>query len=174
VLLAEDEMAMYLQAPAMAVWAPHGQTVVVYTDPQRHKTNFYSTLNLQTGLEMVTQSPVMNAEASAQHLNDPLAEHPQQPILLLWDRAPWHFGAPIRTVLAANPRLGILHFPVATPDLNPQERAWKATRRAVSHNHTIPRLPELADKVKDHLTSNTFGSSFLDCYGFNALYPVFN
>jgi transposase len=166
-------MAMYLQATTMAVWAPRGQTVVVRADPQRHKTNFYGTLNLQTGREIVTQSPVMNAETTAQHLNDLLAAHPRQPILLLWDRAPWHFGAPVRAVLATSPRLEILHFPVAAPDLNPQEHVWKATRRAVSHNHTIPRLPELADKVKNHLTTNTFDSSFLDRYGYNALYPMF-
>ena len=167
-------MAMYLQATTMTVWAPRGQTVVVRADPQRYKTNFYGTLNLRTGLETVTQSPVMNAEASAQHLNELLAAHPQQPILLLWDRAPWHFGPPIRAVLESNPRLEILHLPVAAPDLNPQEHVWKATRRAVSHNHTIPRLPELANKVMDHLTTNTFDSSFLDRYGLNAVCPIFN
>ncbi len=31
-----------------------------------------------------------------------------KPILLLWDRAPWHKGSAIRSVLAANPRLEIL------------------------------------------------------------------
>ena len=31
-------------------------------------------------------------------------------------------------VLAANPRLEIVQFPVAAPELNPQEHVWKATR----------------------------------------------
>ncbi len=98
---------------------------------------------------------------------------PEVPILLLWDRAPWHSGPAIRDVLAANPRLEVMSFPVAAPEVNPQEHVWKATRRAVSHNHTVPRLAELADRFEGHLTSTTFESSFLDRYGFNDISPMF-
>ena len=70
-------------------------------------------------------------------------------------------------------KLEIMYYPVAAPDLNPQEHVWKATRRAISHNHIIPRLPELADKFEQHLKSNTFESSFLDRYGFNSICPMF-
>jgi len=63
---------------------------------------------------------------------------------------------------------------VAAPELNPQEHVWKAVRRAVSHNHTQRRLPELADRIENHLTTETFESSFLDHYGLNAIYPMFN
>ncbi len=89
--------------------------------------------------------------------------------MLLWDRGPWHSGPLIREVLAANPRLEIMRFPVAALELNPQEHVWKAARRAVSHNHTVPRLPELANRFEGHLSSTTFASSFLDDYGFNAV-----
>jgi len=173
VILAEDEASLYLQATVTAVWAPRGQTPVVRVDPGRSKVSFYGTLNLLTGEEIVTRSPVMNAETSAQHLKQILAAVPERPILLLWDRAPWHFGPPIRDVLEANPRLEIMHFPVASPDLNPQEHVWKATRQAVSHHHLIPRLPELADQFESHLTSNTFESSFLDRYAFKAICMMF-
>jgi len=47
-------------------------------------------------------------------------------------------------------RLEIMYSPVAAPDLNPQEHVWKAVRRAVSHNHVTPRLPELADRFEQH------------------------
>jgi transposase len=173
VLMAEDEAGLYLQATMIAVWAPRGQTPVVYVHPGREKVNFYGTLNLCTGEEIVMRSTVMNAETTAQHLQQILDTAPDVPILLLWDRAPWHRGQPIRDVLEANPRLEVMCFPVATPDLNPQEHVWKATRRAASHNHLTPRLPELADQFEQHLTSNTFESSFLDRYGFNAICPMF-
>jgi transposase len=96
------------------------------------------------------------------------------PIVLLWDRAPWHSGQAIRDVLQANPRLQLIRFPVAAPDLNPQEHVWKATRRAVSHNHTMKRLPELADQFERYLTANTFESLFLDRYGLKTLYMMLN
>ena len=173
VLLTEDEAGLYLQATTMAVWAPRGQTPVVRVHPGREKVNFYGTLNLHTGQDIVMKASVMNAEATAQHLEQILAAVSDVPILLLWDRAPWRRGPPIREVLEANPRLEIMYYPVAAPDLNPQEQVWKATRRAISHNHIIPRLPELAAQFEQHLKSNTFESSILDRYGFNSIGPMF-
>ena len=52
-ILAEDEMSLYLQSTTMAVWARRGQTPVVRAHPGREKVNFYGTLNLRTGEEIV-------------------------------------------------------------------------------------------------------------------------
>lgn len=174
VILAEDEAALYLQATTMAVWAPRGQTPVVRCDPGRAKVNFYGTLNLQTGEETVTQAEVMNSATTRSHLEALLRRYPEQPILLLWDRAPWHSGPAIRTTLEANPRLTILPFPPATPELNPQEQVWKAARRATSHNHDQRRLPDLAQRFADYLTGTSFQYSLLEKYNHSALCAMFN
>jgi transposase len=173
-MLAQDECWMYLQATTMAVWALRGQTPVIRVDPGRSKAGFCATLDLQTGAEIVTRTGTFNATLTAQHLQQILEAYPERPILLFWDRAPWHRGEPIRQLLAANSRLEIIEFPVGAPELNPQEQAWKQTRRAVSHNHLTPRLPELADRFENHLTSHTFDSSFLDRYGFHLVCPFMN
>jgi transposase len=165
---------MYLQATTTGVWAPCGQTPTVRVDPGRRKVGFYGTLNLHTGDVLVTRATALTAQASSRHLQRLLDAIPNRPILLLWDRAPWHRGPAIRQLLALNPRLEILEYPVATPDLNPQEHVWKQTRRAVSHNHLTPKLPELADRFEQYLTSHTFESAFLDKYGFNSIRPMFN
>ena len=174
VLLASDEAALYLQATTMAVWAARGQTPLIRVDPGREKLNFYGTLNLRTGQQHVTRTANMNAASTVQHLQTLLDAYPQQPLLLLWDRAPWHRGSPIRDLLAANPRLELIELPVAAPDLNPQEQVWKATRRAVSHHHSHTRLSALADAFEHHLTTNSFPSSLLDRYGFDCICPMFN
>jgi transposase len=171
VILAEDEASLYLQATLMRVWAPRGQPPVVAADPGRAKTSFYGTLNLRTGAEIVMQADTMNAQTTAEHLEQLLAAHPDVPVLLLWDRAPWHRGEAIREVLAANPRLEIVQFPVAAPDVNPQEHVWKATREAVSHNHTDRQLATLAKRFKAHLTATTFPTSFLEHRGFYTVHP---
>lgn len=142
-------------------------------DPGRAQTHFYGTLNLATGKEVVLRSDVMNAQVSARYLEQLLAAYPTHPIVLLWDRAPWHRGPAIRQVLADNPRLEIIYFPAGSPELNPQEHVWKATRGAVSHNHPEPRLPKLAEQFETHLTTTTFTSSFLDRYGYTAIRPMF-
>jgi len=63
--------------------------------------------------------------------------------LLFLDRAPWHRGDAIRTFLVDNPRLTVIYFPPACPQLNPQEHVWKAARLAISHNHSFLTLGEL-------------------------------
>lgn len=100
--------------------------------------------------------------------------HPDVPILLWWDRAPWHRGAAVRDLLAAHPRLEILHFPVAAPDLNPQEQVWNATRQAMSHNHNLATLSDLADQFEAQLLKTTFPTAFLEHRGFYTVYPISN
>ena len=172
-IVAEDEAGLYLQATTTAVWAPRGQTPAVRVHPGREKANFYGTLNLYTGEEIVTRAATMNSNNTALHLEQILAAVPGLPILLLWDRAPWHQGEPIREVLQANPRLETMYFPVAAPDLNPQEHVWKASRSAVSHNHDSRCLPQLANRFEMHLRTNAFRSSFLERYGLDTICPMF-
>jgi len=174
VFLAGDEAGLYLQATTCPVWSPIGQTPIIRADPGRAKTNFYGSLNLQTGQELAMRSDLMNADVSAQHLEMLLEANPDAPIILFWDRAPWHRGKAIDQVLEAHPRLEIIFFPTASPDLNPQEQVWKAARKDVSHNHLEVRLPELADRFLKKLNSSTFKCSFLEKYGYTAICPIFN
>lgn len=173
VILTEDEASLYLQATAQNAWAPQGQTPCVRSDASRIKTNFYGTLNLQTGQEVVLRAEKLNGTTTAFYVTQILEAYPDVPILLFWDRAPWHRGAAIEKVLQANPRLEIMWYPVAAPELNPQEQVWKATRRAVSHNHNQPRLEPLAQQFEQHLVSTCFTSSLLDHYGYITVRAMF-
>ena len=173
VFLAGDEAGLYLQATTCYVWSPTGQTPITRADPGRAKTNFYGSLNLQTGREIAMRSDLMNADVSAQYLEMILEANPDVPVVLFWDRAPWHRGKAIDQVLAENPRLEIIFFPTASPDLNPQEHVWKTVRKEVSHNHLEPKLPQLADRFLNKLNSSSFKSSFLDKYGYSAICPMF-
>jgi transposase len=174
VILAEDEASLYLQATTTAVWAPQSQTPLARTHPSRDKVSFYGTLNLHSGQEVATQEATMNGQATARHLQKVLDTYPQVPLLLLWDRAPWHGGPFVRAVLEANPRLEVMHLPTAAPDLNPQEMVWKATRAVVSHNHDERQLPSLAARFEQHLASTTFSYSLLEKYDHDRICAIFN
>lgn len=173
VILTEDEMSMYLQATTQNAWAPQGQTPTLRVAPSRTKTNFYGTLNLLTGQDLVLRVEKQNSETTAFYLNCVLETYPTVPLLLFWDRAPWHRGEAVERILRTNPRLEIIWYPVASPELNPQAHVWKAARHNVSHNHTQPQLHPLADQVENYLNGNSFPSSFLDQYGYNAVRPMF-
>ena len=164
---------MYRQATLQLVWHPRGQTPVVKVDPGRDLVHFYAALNLHSGQEIAMLSPVMNAETTALYLQKLLLAFPDPPLMLLWDRAPWHKGAPIRDLLQANPRLELLALPPGAPDLNPQEHVWKAARMTISHNHHVPRLQPLADQFLHYLNHTTFPSSLLDLHGYHAICPMF-
>lgn len=172
-ILAEDEASLYLQATTTAVWAPRGQTPIVRADPGRQKVSFYGTLNLHTGQEVVTQESTMDGEATARHLGKVLEAHPDVPLLLLWDKASWHGGPAVRAVLEAHPRLEVMRFPTAAPELNPQEMVWKATRAAISHNHDERQLASLADRFEHHLLSTTFCYSMLEKYDHGRICAMF-
>lgn len=173
VILAEDEATLYLQATTAAVWAPYGQTPIARVHPNRDKVSFYGTLNLQTGQEVASKEATMNSEATARHLEKVLDTYPGAPLLLLWDRASWHGGPLVRAVLEANPRLEVMRFPTAAPDLNPQEMVWKATRAAVSHNHDQRQLASLADQFERHLVSTRFSYSLLEKYDHGHICAMF-
>ncbi len=115
----------------------------------------------------------MNAAATAMYLEFLVEAIPDRPILLFWARAPWHQGAAIRRVWKAHPRLELMTYPTASPELNPQEQVWKAVRRACSHNHDRVRLPELAEQFQNHLAMHQFESAFLARYGYTAIRPMF-
>lgn len=173
VILAEDEASLYLQATTQIVWHPKGQTPLVKQDPSRACLHYYGTLNLQCGQETVMATQIMDAEHTAHYLELLLNTYPDRPIFLLWDRAPWHRGQPIRDLLATNPRLEIWFLPTAAPDLNPQEHVWKAAREAVSHNHQIAKLQDLADRFQYFLVDTTFPSSLLDKHAYNSICATF-
>jgi putative transposase len=160
---------LYLQATLQIVWAAPGQTPLVKLHPGRESTHFYGALNLLNGRDIAMGSPIMNAETSALFLETILLAYPDEPILLLSDRAPWHRGPKIKAILEANSRLEIFYFPPGAPDLNPQEHLWKATRRAISHNHSCKKLDQLANDFEAHLSTTTFPCSLLDQFAYSHL-----
>lgn len=172
-ILAEDEASLFLQASLMRVWAPVGQTPNIRVAANRDNTHFYGALDLSSGKEISMRCDLMTAEVSALFLCVLLLAFPDRPILLLWDRAPWHRGEPIRALLAAHPRLEIMWFPPGCPELNPQEHVWKATREAVSHNHSQAKLPQLATAFLKHLTNTCFPCSLLEHHGYYEISAMF-
>ena len=165
---------MYLQATLRVVWAQQGLTPVIKLHSGRENTHFYGALNLLSGQETVLRSDEMNGEVSASFLQLILKTYPELPLILLWDRATWHQGPLIKALLEANPRLQIIYFPAGSPDLNPQEQVWKATREAISHNHSERKLDKLAQAFEAHLKNNTFPSSLLEKHDYFRLCMMFN
>jgi transposase len=143
VILALDQMSLYFQATTTRVWAPVGQTPIVAVHPQRDHVHFYGALNLRDGRETALRADETTSQMTANFLMILLMLYPQ-PILLLLDRAPWHYGE-VTELIEQTDRLQVIYFPTACPDLNPQEHVWERARDAISHNHTYRQFQPLID-----------------------------
>jgi transposase len=159
VILALDEMRLYFQATLTHVWSPIGQTPIVAVHPDREQTHFYGALNLRDGREVALSSSEATAQLTTNFVMLLLLLYPQ-PILLLLDRAPWHFGE-LTQLIDQTDRLHILYFPPACPQLNPQEHVWERTREAVSHNHVYRRFQPLIDDFEAYLNETFFATDFM-------------
>lgn len=100
----------------------------------------------------------MYSEATAVHLIQILVAYPEKQILLFWDRAKWHGGQAVKQLLEDSPRLEIMKYPPASPDLNPQEHVLKTARLHASHNHDCSKLAELATRFERFLRTNKFNA----------------
>jgi hypothetical protein len=162
VILALDEMSLYFQATQMRVWSPVGQTPLVRVHPQRESVYFYGALNLRDGREVALPASEANAQMTTNFVMTLLLLYPQ-PILLLLDRASWHFGA-VTTLCNQTDRLQVMYFPPACPALNPQEHVWERTREAISHNHTFRQFQSLIDDFETYLNESLFSTNFMDTF----------
>jgi transposase len=161
-ILALDEMSLYFQATLTRVWSPVGQTPIVKVHPGREHIHFYGALNLRDGREVALPVQETTSTMTANFLLLLLLLFPQ-PILLLLDRAPWHFGQ-ITDLIEHTPRLHVLYFPPACPALNPQEYVWERARDAISHNHSYRRFQLLIDDFEDYLNDTCFSTNFMDAF----------
>lgn len=162
VILALDQMSLYFQATLTRVWSPVGQTPIVHVSPQRDHIHFYGALNLCDGREIACRATETTSEMTANFLMILLLLYPQ-PILLLLDRAPWHFGE-VSDLIEQTDRLQAIYFPPACPDLNPQEHVWERARDAISHNHTYRQFQPLIDAFEAYLNGTLFSTNFMDTY----------
>lgn len=162
VILALDQMRLYFQATLTRVWSPIGQTPIVSVHPQRESMYFYGALNVRDGREVALPTLEANAEISTNFVMLLLMLYPQ-PIFLLLDRAPWHFGE-VTTLFDQTDRLHVLYFPPACPDLNPQEHVWERARDAISHNHTYRQFHTLIEDFETYLNETIFSTNFMDTF----------
>jgi transposase len=162
VILALAQMSLYFQATLTRVWAPVGQTPIVAVHPQRDYVYFYGALNLLNGREVALPAPEATAAMTANFVMLLLLLYPQ-PILLLLDRASWHFGE-VTTLIEQTDRLQVIYFPPACPELNPQEHVWERGRDAISHNHTDRQFQSLIDDFDTYLNDTLFSTNFMDAF----------
>jgi hypothetical protein len=164
-ILAIDQMSLYFQSTLTRVWAPVGQTPRVHACPQREMIHIYGALEVQLGREIAVPALEQTSTVTSNFIRLLLLHFPTHHILLLLDRAPWHFGPEIRQLLTENDLLELTYFPVACSDLNPQEHVGERPRDAISHNHSYRSFEPLLADFGTYLNQTLFACDFIEQYG---------
>ena len=163
-ILSMDQLSLYFQSTLTHVWSLVGQTPVVKVTPQRDYVHFYGALDVRWGRQVAVTAVEQTGWVTADFLRLLVMLFPHRHILLLLDRASWHFGSEVDLVLQENPRLALMHFPPACPQLNPQEHVWQQARDAISHHHTYRTFQSLVDDFDIFMNETSFDTNFMEKY----------
>jgi transposase len=74
------------------------------------------------------------------------------PLFLVQDGAPYHRATPVTAFFAQHAdRLFVTQLPSYSPDYNPIEFLWRATKRMATHNRYFPEFDALIGSVEETL-----------------------
>ena len=77
-----------------------------------------------------------------------------EPLFLVQDGAPYHRAAPVTAFFEPHrDRLHVIRLPSYSPDYNPIEFLWRATKRSATHNRYFSDFPDLIASVEDALAA---------------------
>jgi transposase len=145
-----DEAHFYADADLRGKWVLRGEPALVDSTSPRYgeKASYYSAVCVETGeVEFLALEGNSSAETSVAFLRHLRARH-TAPLIVIWDNAPAHGGAPIRAYLATpGLTLRLVRLPAYSPDFNPDEHIWGWIRAEVTANTCFGT----AAKVRAHV-----------------------
>ncbi len=145
-----DEAHFYADVDLHGKWVLKGTPALVDSTSPRYgeKASYYSAVCLETGeVEAMPLEGNSNADTSVTFLQQLRAQH-TAPLVIFWDNAPAHGGAPLRDYLRTpDLRLRLIRLPAYSPDFNADEHIWAWVRQEVTANTCFGT----ADKVRAHV-----------------------
>lgn len=161
VILTEDEMVLSAQTTVQKIWLLKGEYPKIEVSNKKKNRSIYGFLNIRDGKEHAFKTEWQNMYITYNVLEKLRKIYPNQKILLIWDKAPWHKGFKAQEFINKDNNIKIIEFPRAAPELNPQEHVWKNGRNKITHNKFIMDIDYTTDKFVDYLNNTKFLYSFL-------------
>jgi transposase len=135
-------------------WAPIGQQPLVKTTGKRKAYKVLGAIDFFSG-RLFYQGVVgkLNAASYIRFLKLILRQT-RRPVFLVQDGASYHRAKAVKDFLAQQTRrLTVTQLPSYSPDYNPIEYLWRATKREATHNHYFPLFADLVASVEKTLTT---------------------
>ncbi len=151
-LLFGDEASFAPWGSLGSTWARVGQQPVVKTTGRRKAYKVFGVIAFFRG-HLYDQGieGKFNATSYQAFLETVLAQT-TEPLFLVQDGAPYHRAAALQPFWAAHrDRLFVTQLPSYSPDDNPIEFLWPATKRTATHNRYFPEFETLISSVDEAL-----------------------
>jgi transposase len=153
-LLFGDEASFAQWGSLGYTWAPIGQQPVVKTTGRRKAYKVFGLIEFFSGrLFYRGHTGKFNADSYIAFLREVL-EQTTEPLFLVQDGAPYHRAALVQAFVEQHQgRLHVTQLPSYSPDYNPIEFLWRATKRTATHNRYFPAFDDLIVAVEDALAA---------------------
>jgi transposase len=146
-----DEAHFRADADLRGIWVLKGAPALVDSTSPRlgEKVTYYSAICLDTGeVEHMEVAATCTAETSTAFLKQLRTQHPDAPVIVIWDNGPAHRGDALRTYLATpDLRLRLVALPGYSPDFNADEAIWDWIREEVTANTCLGTKANVREKV---------------------------
>jgi hypothetical protein len=151
-LLFGDEASFAPWGSLGYTWAPVGQQPVVKTTGRRRAYKVFGLIEFFSGRLFYRGIDGKFNGASDVAFLSWVLDQTTAPLFLVQDGAPYHRAAPVKAFFAQHAnRLFITQLPSYSPDYNPIEFLWRATKRTATHNRYFPEFEALIASVEDAL-----------------------
>jgi transposase len=153
-LLFGDEASFAQWGSLGYTWAPIGQQPLIKTTGKRKAYKVFGAIDFFSG-RLFYQGVIgkLNAASYLRFLKMILRQT-RRPVFLVQDGAPYHRAKAVQDFLAQQTkRLTVTQLPSYSPDYNPIEYLWRATKREATHNHYFPEFADLVASVEKTLAT---------------------
>ena len=143
-----DEAHIHQDADLGYGWSARGQRFWIGSHSPRlaDKLSFYGLYLYNEGEVRLWPYARANGENTIDVLQRLRAEWPEQPLILLWDGAPYHRAQAVREA-AATLQIELVPLPSYSPDLMPVEALWRWLREDVTYHHCHRTAEDLTRRV---------------------------
>ena len=143
-----DEAHIHQDAGLGYGWSARGQRFWIGSHSPRlaDKLSFYGLYLYNQGEVRLWPYARANGENTIDVLQRLRAEWPDQPLMLLWDGAPYHRAKTVHEAAAAL-QIGLVPLPGYRPDLMPVEALWRWLREDVTYHHSHRTAEDLSHRV---------------------------
>jgi DDE superfamily endonuclease len=144
VVVFEDEASFWLDGTLHQTWSPVGVQPRVDTFGMRKTAHVFGAIALNDASFTFRFSPVFNGHTFHEFLMQLVDRYAPRKVFLIMDNGPCHWlDEAGKAWLVKNKRRIELHrLPPYSPEYNPTEGVWKATRKFTTHNRFYRTVEE--------------------------------